>query len=59
MVSLGCIEVYWKKSIQNKILTKFQLGLGPGLYRSYFANGFAMILMAYAQRKISELGLRD
>lgn len=34
-------------------------GLGPGLYRSFFANGFAMIIMAYAQRKVSELGLRD
>ena len=34
-------------------------GLGPGLYRSYFANGFAMIIMSYAQRKISEWGLRD
>ena len=28
-------------------------GLGPGLYRSFFANGFAMIVMQYAQRKVS------
>jgi len=34
-------------------------GLGPGLFRSFFANGFAMIVMQYAQRKISEYGLRD
>ena len=34
-------------------------GLCPGLCRSYFANGFAMIVMAFAQRKISESGLRD
>ena len=34
-------------------------GLMPGLYRSFFANGIAMIVMQYAQRQITAFGLRD
>ena len=34
-------------------------GLGPGLFRSFFANGCAMVVMQYAQRKVSDLGWRD
>jgi hypothetical protein len=33
-------------------------GLGPGLYRRFFANGCAMVVMQYAQKKVSEFGLR-
>ena len=33
-------------------------GLMPGTLRSFFANGASMIVMSYAQRKVSELGLR-
>lgn len=34
-------------------------GIGPGTLRSFVANGSSMIVMQYAQRKVSELGLRD
>ena len=34
-------------------------GLGPGTIRSFIANGTSMIVMQFAQRKVSELGLRD
>eukprot|EP00794_Sanderia_malayensis_P016179 gene16179-17805_t len=33
-------------------------GIIPGSIRSFLANGTAMIVMSYAQRKVSELGLR-
>ena len=33
-------------------------GIVPGSIRSFLANGCAMIVMSYAQRKVSELGLR-
>lgn len=33
-------------------------GLSPGLYRSFLSNGFAMVAMQYAQKKVSEYGLR-
>jgi hypothetical protein len=34
-------------------------GLGPGLYRSFLSNGFAMVVMQFAQKKVSEYGLRN
>ncbi|XP_040061607.1 mitochondrial ornithine transporter 1 isoform X2 [Ixodes scapularis] len=34
-------------------------GLAPGSIRSFVANGTSMIVMSYAQRKVTELGLRD
>ena len=33
-------------------------GIVPGSIRSFLANGCAMIVMSFAQRKVSELGLR-
>ena len=40
-------------------LTGLYRGIVPGSIRSFLANGCAMIVMAYAQRKVTELGLRD
>ena len=34
-------------------------GIGPGTLRSFIANGSSMIVMQYAQRKVTEWGLRD
>jgi hypothetical protein len=34
-------------------------GLMPGTIRSFLANGTSMVVMSYAQRKVSELGLRS
>lgn len=34
-------------------------GLAPGSIRSFIANGTSMIVMSYAQRKVTDLGLRD
>ncbi|XP_064627000.1 uncharacterized protein LOC135487308 [Lineus longissimus] len=34
-------------------------GLWPGTIRSFLANGTSMIVMQWAQRKVSKLGLRD
>lgn len=34
-------------------------GLLPGTLRSFFANGASMVVMSFAQRKASEMGLRD
>ncbi|KAL8612717.1 hypothetical protein ACOMHN_025368 [Nucella lapillus] len=34
-------------------------GLTPGTLRSFFANGASMVVMSWAQRKVSQLGLRD
>lgn len=34
-------------------------GLLPGTIRSFAANGFAMIAMQLAQRKVTEWGVRD
>lgn len=34
-------------------------GLAPGTLRSFVANGSAMVVMQYAQRKVTEWGLRD
>lgn len=34
-------------------------GILPGSIRSFLANGCAMIVMSHAQRKVTELGLRD
>jgi solute carrier family 25 carnitine/acylcarnitine transporter 20/29 len=34
-------------------------GLAPGLFRSFVANGCAMVVMQYAQRKVSQYGWRD
>lgn len=33
-------------------------GIVPGSIRSFLANGCAMIVMSYAQRKVTELGWR-
>ena len=33
-------------------------GIVPGSIRSFLANGCAMIVMSFAQRKVTELGLR-
>jgi solute carrier family 25 (mitochondrial carnitine/acylcarnitine transporter), member 20/29 len=33
-------------------------GLGPGILRNFLGSGFAMLTLLYANRKISELGLR-
>ncbi|CAH1775228.1 unnamed protein product [Owenia fusiformis] len=34
-------------------------GLGPGTIRSFLSNGCSMVVMSWAQRKVSEMGLRD
>ena len=34
-------------------------GIGPGTIRSFIANGTSMIVMQYAQRKVSQYGLRS
>ena len=34
-------------------------GIGPGTIRSFVANGTSMIVMQFAQRKVSQYGLRD
>ncbi|XP_038048376.1 solute carrier family 25 member 48-like [Patiria miniata] len=34
-------------------------GIGPGTIRSFISNGTSMIVMANAQKKVSEWGLRD
>ena len=34
-------------------------GIGPGTIRSFLANGTSMIVMQFAQKKVSEWGLRD
>ena len=40
-------------------ITGLYRGIVPGSIRSFLANGCAMIVMSYAQRKVTELGLRD
>ncbi|KAH7971522.1 hypothetical protein HPB49_025398 [Dermacentor silvarum] len=40
-------------------VTAMYRGLAPGSIRSFVANGTSMIVMSYAQRKVTELGLRD
>ncbi|XP_063715660.1 uncharacterized protein LOC134843170 [Symsagittifera roscoffensis] len=34
-------------------------GITPGTYRSLLSNGTSFVVMGYAQRKITQLGLRD
>ena len=34
-------------------------GLGPGTIRSFLANGSSMVVMMYAQRKVTQWGLRN
>ncbi len=34
-------------------------GLGPGTWRSFLANGSAFVVMQYAQKKVTEWGLRE
>lgn len=34
-------------------------GIMPGTIRSFLANGTSMVVMQFAQRKVTELGLRD
>ena len=34
-------------------------GLAPGTIRSFLANGSSMVVMAFAQRKVTEWGLRN
>ena len=33
-------------------------GIWPGTIRSFLSNGTAMVVMVYAQKKVSEWGLR-
>jgi len=40
-------------------ITGLYRGIVPGSIRSFLANGCAMIVMSYAQRKVTELGLRN
>ena len=34
-------------------------GIMPGTIRSFISNGTSMVVMVWAQKKVSELGLRD
>ena len=34
-------------------------GIWPGTLRSFLSNGTSMVVMVWAQKKVSELGLRD
>ena len=34
-------------------------GIGPGSMRSFVGNGSGMVVMQWAQRKVSEMGWRD
>ena len=34
-------------------------GIVPGSIRSFLANGTAMVVMTFAQKKVTEWGLRD
>ena len=33
-------------------------GMVPGTLRSFFSNGASMIVMSWAQKKVTEMGLR-
>lgn len=33
-------------------------GIGPGTIRSFLSNGTSMVVMVYAQKKVSDWGLR-
>ena len=34
-------------------------GLAPGTIRSFLSNGCSMVVMTWAHKKVSEMGLRD
>ena len=34
-------------------------GIWPGTIRSFLSNGSSMVVMVWAQKKVSEMGLRD
>ena len=34
-------------------------GIWPGTLRSFISNGTSMVVMVWAQKKVSELGLRN
>ena len=40
-------------------VTGLYRGIAPGTCRSFLANGTAMVVMQYAQRKVTDWGLRD
>lgn len=40
-------------------ITGLYRGIVPGSIRSFLANGTAMVVMSYAQKKVTEYGLRD
>ena len=48
-----------KYTVQERGVLALYRGILPGSLRSFVGNGFAMIVMQYAQRKVTELGLRD
>ena len=44
--------------IRDKGFFALYRGILPGSIRSFLANGTSMVVMSYAQRKVSQLGLR-
>ena len=40
-------------------VTGLYRGIVPGSIRSFLANGCAMVVMSFAQRKVTDLGWRD
>lgn len=68
LVSLMAEFVYRKKSVVQRlkkvILTKggvigLYRGILPGSLRSFVANGCAMVVMSFAQKKVTDWGLRS
>lgn len=45
--------------IREKGFFSLYRGIMPGTIRSFIANGTSMVVMTYAQRKVSQLGLRN
>jgi hypothetical protein len=45
--------------IREKGFFSLYRGIMPGTIRSFLANGTSMVVMTFAQRKVTELGLRD
>lgn len=55
------IPVYKRMAaiIKEKGFFSLYRGIMPGTIRSFLANGTSMVVMTFAQRKVSQLGLRD
>lgn len=55
------IPVYKRMAaiIREKGFFSLYRGIMPGTIRSFLANGTSMVVMSFAQRKVSQLGLRD